>query len=352
MMAHTLMTRSSTTMLAAIPNPLSGMHAIERGFRLMRRMPPDLTEAFRYAFTHLMAACPNNPLDYHQSTADLRIPLLLQAGLAVAAAVDADAARRVAARHTELAYHNRYHFCEATLAMGWLCAIAYTRGTISLHQAVLGIVAMVGHDYGHDGTWDQTGALEELAANAVAAIAASVGVGSDDRSALRGIVLATALPAVRANKARAAELERAGHCQSGAAAMHLMASEADVLTSLMPSLGCRLGHALAAEWAINPGTPPLDPASFTGRVAFLGLHDYLSDASIELGLRHMHVSQVMAFRQLAASWDQPPLPEAAAAILDQLPPRQATRLFAAAMLQTSRSGPPPISTGPGLFGEI
>ena len=134
--------------------------------------------------------------------------------------------------------------------------------------------------------------------------------------------------------------------------MHLMASEGDVLTSLMPGLGCRLGHALAAEWAINPGTPPLDPASFTGRVAFLGLHDYLSGASIELGLRRMHICQVMAFRQLAASWDQPPLPEAAAAILDRLPPRQATRLFAAAMLQTSRGGQPPISTGLGLFDEI
>jgi len=346
------MTHSMMTMLTAIPNPLSGMHAIERGFRQMRRMPPDLTGALRYAFAHVMAACPNDRLDYHHSTADLRIPLLLQAGLAVAAAVDADAARRIAARHTELAYHNRYHFCEATLAMGWLCAVAHRRGTISLHQAVLGIVAMVGHDYGHDGTWDQTGALEELAANAVAAIAASVGVGSDDRSALRGIVLATALPAVRANKARAAALERAGHCQSGAAAMHLMASEADVLTSLMPGLGCRLGHALAAEWAINPGTPPLDPASFTGRVTFLGLHDYLSDAAIELGLRHMHVSQVMAFRQLAARWDQPPLPQAAAAILDRLPPRQATRLFAAAMLQKSSGRQPPISIRLGQFDEI
>ena len=352
MMAHSLMTHSMMTMLTAIPNPLSGMHAIERGFRQMRRMPPDLTGALRYAFAHVMAACPNDRLDYHHSTADLRIPLLLQAGLAVAAAVDADAARRIAARHTELAYHNRYHFCEATLAMGWLCAVAHRRGTISLHQAVLGIVAMVGHDYGHDGTWDQTGALEELAANAVAAIAASVGVGSDDRSALRGIVLATALPAVRANKARAAALERAGHCQSGAAAMHLMASEADVLTSLMPGLGCRLGHALAAEWAINPGTPPLDPASFTGRVTFLGLHDYLSDAATELGLRHMHVGQMMAFRQLAACWDQPPLPQAAAAILDRLPPRQATRLFAAAMLQKSSGRQPPISIRLGQFDEI
>ena len=333
-------------MLPAVPNPYSGMHAIERRFLLLRRAPPDLTGALRCALAHVLAAdAPANAMadpDPSPPASDFRIPLLCEAGFAIAAAVDAEAARLIAAGPGELAYHNRHHFCEATLAMGWICAIAHTRGAISLHQAMLGVVAMVGHDYGHDGSWDQTGALEELAANTVTAIAASVGVGVEDRSALYGIILATALPAVRRNKDRAAVRERAGQRQTGLEAMHLMASEADVLTSLMPGLGCRLGHALAAEWAANPGTPPLDPASFTGRVAFLGLHDYLSDASIELGLLHMHVSQVMAFRQLAVRWGQAALPEEGAAILDRLPPRQATRIFAAAMLQTRSGSQPPI----------
>lgn len=337
MTAHMFSAHSMTAVLHPVPNPYSGMHAIERRFLVMRRAPPDLTGALRCALAHVAAP----DAEAGSTASDPRIPLLFRAGLAIAAAVDAAAARAAAAGQGELAYHNRHHFGEATLAMGWLCAIALARGTISLHQAVLGIVAMVGHDFGHDGTWNQTGALEERAADAVVAIAAAADVGAEDRLALRGIILATALPAVRRNKAHAAERERAGQRQSGLDAVHLMASEADVLTSLMPGLGCRLGHALAAEWAANPGSPPIDPASFAGRIAFLRLHDYLSDASIELGLLRLHVSQVMAFRQLAVIWGQAAQPEAGAAILDRLPPRQAVRAFAAAMMQTRSGTQPP-----------
>ena len=344
------MAHSMTAILPAVPNPRNGMHAIERRFLVMRRAPPDLSGAMRCAFAHVMASevCEGDVRDggaRGDETAaahDLRLPLLFAAGLAIAAEVDREAARAIETGQGELAYHNRYHFSEATLAMGWLCGIARARGMITLHQAVLGVVAMVGHDFGHDGSWNQTGELEEISATAVAAIAASVGVGPEDRMALRGVVLATALNTVRANKIRAAEHERAGHRQVGVDALHLIASEADVLTSLMPGLGCRLGHALAAEWAANPGTPPLDPASFTGRVAFLRLHDYLSDASIELGLLRMHVSQVMAFRQLAVRWGEVAKAEAGAAILDRLPPRQAARIFTAAMLQTSSGKQPQI----------
>ena len=338
MKAHPLMAHSMTPNLPAVPNPRNGMHAIERRFLVMRRAPPDLAGAMRCAFAHVMAS---DALDARADPEpDLRLPLLFEAGLAIAAEVDQEAMRAIEVGQGELAYHNRYHFSEATLAMGWLCAIARARGAITLHQAVLGVVAMVGHDIGHDGSWQQTGELEALSAGAVAAIAASVGVGLEDQTALRGVVLATALNTVRENKIRAAERERAGHRQFGEDALHLIASEADVLTSLMPGLGCRLGHALAAEWAGNPGTPPLDPASFTGRVAFLRLHDYLSDASIELGLLRMHVSQVMAFRQLAVRWGQAAEAEAGALILDQLPPRQAARIFIAAMLQTSSGKQP------------
>ena len=351
------MAHSMTAILPAVPNPRNGMHAIERRFLVMRRAPPDLAGAMRCAFAHVMAsdACDGDGHDGDGQAApdpDFRLPLLFEAGLAIAAEVDQEAIRAIDAGQGELAYHNRYHFSEATLAMGWLCGIARARGMITLHQAALGVVAMVGHDLGHDGSWNQTGELEALSAGAVAAIAASVGVGPDDQMALRGVVLATALNAVRENKIRAADRERAGHRQVGVDALHLIASEADVLTSLMPGLGCRLGHALAAEWAANPGTPPLDPSSFTGRVAFLRLHDYLSDASIELGLLRMHVSQVMAFRQLAVRCGLVAEAEAGAAILDRLPPRQAARIFTAAMLQTSSGKPPQVSAAGGLAGGL
>ncbi len=326
--------QSVTAVAPTLPDPGDGMRAIERRFLAMRHSMPDLRAALCSAYAHVGGSL---------AEADPRQRLLYEAGLAIAAAVDAEAARVARAGRAELPYHNRHHFVEATLAMGWLCAIARERGAISLHQAVLGVVAMVGHDYGHDGSWDQSGALEKLAADAIVAIAASVGVQAEDCLALRGVVMATALPLVRANKARAAELERAGYSQSGWAAMHLMASEADVLTSLMPGLGCRLGHALAAEWAGKPGSPPLDPSSFTGRITFLQLHDYLSDSAIELGLLRLYVSQVMAFRQVAVWYGATPRPEAGAALLDRLAPRRAVRAFAAAMLQTSSGRQPPVT---------
>jgi hypothetical protein len=307
------------------------MHAVERRFLRMRQGPPNLRDAMGRAFAYVGA---------NVTDSDIRLGRLFQAGMAVAAAVDTEVAGARAAGEQELAYHNRHHFAEATLAMGWLCATARERGAISLHQAVLGVIAMVGHDFRHDGSWKQTGALEKIAADGVVALAAEAGVDDEDQLGLHAIILATAMPAVRANKIRAEELDRLGFAQSGLDAVCLMASEADVLTSLMPGLGCRLGYALAAEWAAQPGTPPMDPSSFGGRVAFLRLHDYLSDAAVELGLSRMHVSQFMAFRQLAVQSGDAAEPEAGAALLDRLPPRQAARAFAGMMLQTGCCKPP------------
>lgn len=308
------------------------MHAVERRFLKLRQGPPDLRGAMSQAFSHVGASVTDN---------DVRLGRLYQAGMAVAAAVDSAVVQALAAGKQELAYHNRHHFAEATLAMGWLCAIARERGAISLHQAVLGVIAMVGHDFRHDGSWTQTGVLEKIAADGVVAIAAAAGVDDEDQLGLHSIILATAMPAVRANKIRAEELDRLGFTQSGLDAVCLMASEADVLTSLMPGLGCRLGYTLAAEWALQPGRPPIDPSSFAGRVAFLRLHDYLSDAAVELGLSRMHVSQFTAFSQFAVRSGGVAEPEAGAALLDRLPLLQAARVFAGMMLQTGCKQPEP-----------
>jgi hypothetical protein len=59
-------------------------------------------------------------------------------------------------------------------------------------------------------------------------------------------------------------------------------------------------------------------------------------------LLRLNVSQVTAFRRLAVQWGAVPKPEAGAALLDRLPPRQAARSFAAAMLRTGSGKPPDI----------
>ena len=110
---------SVTMGLPELPEPGAGMHAIERRFRVLRRLSPDLPAALRLAYVHVGGSLANG---------DPHLRRLYDAGLAIAAAVDAAAVQAVAAGRPELPYHNRHHFVEATLAMGWLCAVARARG--------------------------------------------------------------------------------------------------------------------------------------------------------------------------------------------------------------------------------
>lgn len=54
-------------------------------------------------------------------------------------------------------YHNTAHFKEAVMAVGHLCALEFEGEAPCPHLVVLAMTAMVGHDFKHDGTSNETG---------------------------------------------------------------------------------------------------------------------------------------------------------------------------------------------------
>lgn len=201
----------------------------------------------------------------------------------IIAALDADAAQR-----PELPYHSRYHVAETVKAMRLLCSEAVRMGSISPELAQLGVLAMIGHDLGHDGSLPDRGHLEVHAAIRVASLASDLG--SVHVGLLNRVILSTAPAMVRSNLARA----RA----PGAAPIDLLcalANEADVLASLLPNLGWELAELLAAEWSPHDSARAEQAKSFGGRLTFLQLYAAPTGPSTELGLDRMVARQIKAF---------------------------------------------------------
>ncbi len=209
-------------------------------------------------------------------------PALNAVALALAHALDDDANRL-----GEPAYHNRHHVAETVTAMALLCAEARRLGLVSAELATLGVLAMLGHDLGHDGSLGLGGALEQRAAERVEALAATLPAA--DRAVLRAVIHATEAGRVPQNLARA----RA----SGAQPQDILAAianEADVLASLLPELGWTLSHLLATEWCPWDAPRAALVTSFARRHSFLTAYATPTPAGCALGL-HTSIA-----RQLAA----------------------------------------------------
>lgn len=210
-------------------------------------------------------------------------PALVRAGARISAAIDADAAR-----HGEPPYHGRHHVAETVAAMELLCAEAVRLGHIPGALADLGIVAMIGHDLGHDGSLPKHGLLERRAAERVAVLAAELGeaaVGTITR-----VIHATAPALVPDNLRRAA-------CPEATPLDRLcaLANEADVFASLLPGLGCALAEDLAREWQAQDPARAAHTRSFQGRHQFLGIYRHTTEAAARLGVREMIEDQLTAF---------------------------------------------------------
>ena len=209
-------------------------------------------------------------------------PALTRVARAIGQALD-DHAGRV----PEPAYHNRHHFAEAVVAMGTLCRIACAENLLSQRLADLGLLAMVGHDLGHDGSLALPGVLESRAAEAVLALAEALGPA--DREILAHVIRHTDATTVPSNLARA----RA----PGATALdHLtaLANEADVLASLLPGLGLELSELLAAEWQPHDAARAAAACSFGGRVQFLTVYASPTGPGRTLGLEGCIAGQLRA----------------------------------------------------------
>ncbi|MBN8891092.1 MAG: hypothetical protein J0H91_12465 [Rhodospirillales bacterium] len=274
--------------------------AIEQGFATRRSRPPDIPGAVEDVL----------------GDASLAETPAAGAARALAAAVQAEGAFR-----PELPYHNRHHVAEAVMAMGLLCALARLGGLLDAPMSTLGVVAMVGHDRGHDGSPPGDGRLERLAAELTRPVLAAAGLGAAESLVVTDVILATDPACVAINAARAAGCVPADPRGHGFDLLCQLANEADVFASLLPSRGWRMGAALAAEWRMGGHARAEAVASFSGRLGFLRLYRRFSPPAESLGLSRLVGQQVAAFAWGAAS------PEEGAAALDRMPRPAAHRRY-------------------------
>jgi hypothetical protein len=268
---------------------------VEARFVAQRRQPPDIAAALAEAL----------------GSAGSGEPALAAAGRAMA----------LAAAQPGLPYHNRHHVAESVLAMGWLAGVARALGLLERRLAVLGVVAMAGHDLGHDGSPASGGRLEAQAAAADAA-AAAAGVAARDRAVLRAVILATDPEQVAGNIARTGGMAPPGPLGPEVDRLCALANEADVFASLLPELGWELADALAVEQA---GQVSPDPSSCTGRLAFLRRYHCFSPAAARLAMPSLQARMVSAFAVDGGT------PEAGARMLDGMTRKAARRRWCATL---------------------
>lgn len=190
-----------------------------------------------------------------------------------------------AARTAEPAYHNRHHITETVAAMAQLCGIAVRMGQISPDLAGLGILAMLGHDLGHDGSLAPPGILEAISAARVTALAAALP--EPDRALLHALILSTAPHRVTANLAQARSANATPHDL-----LIALANEADVLASLLPELGWTLTALLAEEWHRHDPARATAARSVAGRCEFLRIYAEPTLPSRSIGLHIMIARQI------------------------------------------------------------
>jgi hypothetical protein len=277
--------------------------AIAERFAALRAVPPDLSDAVAAAFATVAGPDPSPELRTLQAACEK-----------LAHAIDASAQGR-----PELPYHNRYHFAETVLAMGWLCRVARERGHFPASLAGLGIIAMTGHDWGHDGSCNGHGRLEQEAAEAVLRVVSPLPYSGGD--IVRAVIIGTDPARVAENAARAAGKLPAGKLGRDVDLLCKIANEADVFASFLPELASQQSEALAQEWR---GTEAGEKVtSYSGRLAFLRTYDCFSTSARSLGLAALRDRQVEAFAHVGAGGS----PEDGAAALDRMPQKKARAAY-------------------------
>lgn len=310
--------------------PPHGLAAFEAKFLALRQAAPDLGSAFVEAFSTATGFAAGSPSP------------LWQAGKALVAAIEAHPGKTMA-----LPYHNLHHFAEATLAMGLLCATARELGLVSAADAALGVVAMVGHDIEHDGVSLGGGTLEAHAAAEVVRTGRAAGVGEAELTLLAHVIEGTDPALVADNQARMTGALPPGPFGVTGDWLRALANEADVMASLMPELGLRLGDALASEGRLA-GDPDAEvTASFQGRLAFLRRFGSLTPAAAALGVPALVKAQIAGFAAAARRLPAAATPEQAAAELDRMdrPAARARYLAAVSAAAMTRDAAEPGAGG-------
>lgn len=238
------------------------------------------------------------------------------------------------AQPDKLDYHNIAHFREAVMAVGHLSALEFEGQKACPHFVVLSMMAMVGHDFKHDGTSNTPGkSLEAMAWQACEPHLE--GVHEKDMDALEAIILGTDPTKLNEHRTRYAQ---PGVSPEAIDRLRLLACEADLTPSLMPGHGVAMGKLFAAELS-SSGVDSLETlgktiSTWESRLGFLRHATPISAAADKFGLAQMHTTQLQAFAALSDSLGLTNDKEAAQHldILEaQRGPEQASQLYMAAL---------------------
>jgi hypothetical protein len=233
-------------------------------------------------------------LGVHPDGPDLgcRVSCLLE----LARLVEEDGARRARAG-AELAYHNRLHIADTLVALTLLIRVqsaieSRAAATVPLLW-IEALIAMVAHDYLHDGTVNSR--LGEIEARSCAAIEpplVRLGLPADSRQRVLGWIMATD-PAVVADHHR--WIRQRPFSVDDPLCLQAMINEADILVSALPDFERAQTESLVRERRQSGADASDSLLTAQARRHFLEqVAIFSSDASRRLGLDRLRSSQLRA----------------------------------------------------------
>lgn len=219
----------------------------------------------------------------------------------LAVLIEQDGHRRLS-QGREPAYHNRLHMADTLVALTALILASRQDEALAArpsHAEWVAMLAMLGHDYLHDGTINQTPSQLELrSADHLAPLMRLHGVAEADMQQVREYILLTDPSRVAASHQQIAQRRFSlsdPHC------MAVLVQEADILASSLPDPGQALTRQLAEEWLpvdAQRSRQVLTPAGRQGFLRFGAL--FSSPASRRLGLQAARAEQLAALEAATA----------------------------------------------------
>lgn len=212
--------------------------------------------------------------------------------------IEADGQSR-RARGAEPAYHNRLHMADTLVGLTVLLLESRrdeaARGAArpASRGELLALLAMLGHDYLHDGSINRSpGELELRSADALVPVMQRHGLAAADRALVRELILRTDPSGVAASHQK---LVGRRFATTDPDCLAVLVQEADILASSLPVPGLELTRSLAEEWERVDPPRARQVLTDAGRLGFLRFAAlFSSPASERLGLNRLRQEQLAA----------------------------------------------------------
>jgi len=207
----------------------------------------------------------------------------------------------------EPAYHNRLHMADTLVSLtALLLETRQDPGETRLaqqqpaHAEWLAMLAMLGHDFHHDGTINKTPSeLERRSVSLLAPLLERHGVSAEDSAVVNDLILLTDPTQVSASHQKIVGRPFAIHDLD---CLAVLVQEADILASTLPGIGQGLTQQLAQEWALFDTPRARHVLTGAGRMGFLRFGAlFSSPASQRLGLAELRAAQISSLETVAAA---------------------------------------------------